>query len=161
MIILGAWHIFRVRRDGGVAVPAPKQRQDDARISRYDLVRREVLFMVIAGVVLLFVSAFFPAPIERPITQTAADVHNARAPWFFLWVQQLLKLGDPFFWGVALPVLLLVVLALLPYILPQASNEELGHWFPRGNRIAQIVMILIAFALIVLTIIFILPVTQT
>jgi len=160
MIILGAWHIFRVRRDGGVAVPPPDQRKDNARISRFDLVQREVLVMVIAGVVLLFISMFFPAPIERPITQATVDVQNERAPWFFLWVQQLLKLGDPFFWGVAFPIVLLGVLAILPYILPQPGEEELGRWFPRGNRLAQIVTIIIAFAITLLTILFLIPTTQ-
>jgi quinol-cytochrome oxidoreductase complex cytochrome b subunit/mono/diheme cytochrome c family protein len=160
MVILGGWHIFRVRRDGGVAVPPPNQRQDDTRIPRFDLVRREVLFMVLAGVVLLFVAVFFPAPIERPITQAIVDVHNTRAPWFFLWVQQLLKLGDPFVWGVAVPAILLLVLALLPYVLPQARDDELGRWFPRGNQLAQIIMILIALALIILTIVFITPTTK-
>ncbi len=160
MIVLGAWHIFRVRRDGGVAVPPPDQRTDNARISRFDLVRREVLVMLIAGVVVLFVSVFFPAPIERPITQAIVDIHNARAPWFFLWVQQLLKWGDPFFWGVALPVILLIVLAVLPYILPQTSNAELGRWFPRGNRLAQLIVIVITLAIIILTIIFLIPTTQ-
>ncbi|HSA99423.1 MAG TPA: cytochrome b N-terminal domain-containing protein, partial [Anaerolineales bacterium] len=76
MIVLGAWHIFRVRRDGGVAVPPPDQRLDHVRISRFDLVRREVLVMVIAGVVLLLVSTLFPAPIERPSTQTAVNIEN-------------------------------------------------------------------------------------
>jgi len=164
MIILGAWHIFRVRRDGGVAVPPPDQRKDNARLSRFDLVRREVLVMVIAGVFLLFISVFFPAPLERPITQATVDMgvnaHNARAPWFFLWVQQLLKLGDPFFWGVALPVILLIVLAILPYTLPQTNENELGRWFPRGNRLAQIIVILITLAVIILTIIFLIPTTQ-
>lgn len=164
MVILGAWHIFRVRRDGGVAVPPPDQRGDNARLSRFDLVRREVLVMLIAGVVLLFVSVFFPAPIERPITQAAiamgTDAHNARAPWFFLWVQQLLKIGDPFWWGVAVPAILLVVLAVLPYILPQSRDDELGYWFPRGNRLAQILVILIAFAVLILTILFLIPTTQ-
>ena len=164
LIFLGAWHIFRVRRDGGVAVPPPCQRQDQARISRFDLVRREVLVMLIAAVLLLFVSTIFPAPIARPITQVAVDMglntHNARAPWFFLWVQQLLKLGDPFFWGVAVPVLLLILLALIPYILPQAKEDEFGRWFPRGNRIAQILILLITLALILLTILAVLPTVQ-
>jgi quinol-cytochrome oxidoreductase complex cytochrome b subunit/mono/diheme cytochrome c family protein len=164
MVILGAWHIFRIRRDGGVAVPPPDQRRDNARISRFDLVRREVLVMLIAGVVLLFVAVFFPAPIERPITQAAiemgTDAHNARAPWFFLWVQQLLKLGDPFWWGVAVPAILLVVLAVLPYILPQSRADEVGHWLPRGNRLAQLLVILIAFAVLILTILFLIPATQ-
>ena len=160
LIILGGWHIFRVRRDGGIAVPPPAQRRDNARISRFDLVRREVLMMVFAGVILLLVSTLFPAPIERPITQAAVDIHNARAPWFFLWLQQLLKLGDPFWWGVAIPGLLLVVLALIPYLLPQASENETGGWFPRGNRLAQMLIILLGLTLILLTILAILPTTQ-
>jgi quinol-cytochrome oxidoreductase complex cytochrome b subunit/mono/diheme cytochrome c family protein len=160
MIILGAWHIFRVRRDGGVAVPPPEQRSDNSRVSRFDLVRREVLVMLIAGVILLFISIAFPAPMERPITQAIVDIENARAPWFFLWVQQLLKLGDPFFWGVAIPVLLLLVMALLPYALPQAHESEYGRWLPRGNRVAQLILILITLTLIILTVLAILPTAQ-
>ena len=164
LIILGAWHIFRVRRDGGIAVPAPDQRLDQARISRFDLARREVLVMLLAAVILLFVSTIFPAPIEQPMTaalmDTGAAMNEARAPWFFLWVQQLLKLGDPFVWGVAAPILLLILLAILPYVLPQAHEHEQGRWFPRGNRMAQIIMILITLILILLTVIAVTPTLQ-
>lgn len=164
MIVLGAWHIFRVRRDGGIAVPPPDQRQDQVRISRFDLARREVVVMLIAAVILLFVSAIFPAPIERPITETVlnmgATADDARAPWFFLWVQQLLTLGDPFVWGVLSPVLLLTLLALMPYVLPQAKEAEFGQWFPKGNRAAQIIIILVTLALIILTVLAITPSIQ-
>ena len=152
-IFLGAWHIFRVRRDGGIAIPAPSHREDNARLSRFDLVRREVRIMLIAGVILLAISFFFPAPIERPIMQAAMDVEGTRAPWFFLWVQQLLKYGDPFLWGVAVPTLALVLVALLPYALPQAKENELGKWFPRRNRIAQVIVVALALAMTILTII--------
>ncbi|MGE5464168.1 MAG: cytochrome b N-terminal domain-containing protein [Syntrophothermus sp.] len=157
VIVLGAWHIFRVRRDGGVALPPASQRTDQARISRFDLVRREVLFMVLAGMILLIISLAFPAPIERPIAQTAVDIENAKAPWFFLWVQQLLKIGQPFLWGVAVPGLLLIFLALLPYLLPQAEEHELGRWFPKGNRIAQILLLAFCVIVILLTILATIP----
>ena len=160
MILLGAWHICRVRRDGGVAVPPRALRTDLARISRFDLLRRELAFMAIASVVLLVIAYVFPAPIERPITQAAVDIENAKAPWFFLWVQQLLKLGSPFLWGVAVPVLLLVVVALFPYILPQADEQEYGRWFPRGNRIAQILIVALVLIVILLTILSTIPTTQ-
>jgi quinol-cytochrome oxidoreductase complex cytochrome b subunit len=160
MIFFGGWHIFRVRRDGGVAVPPPDQRPDQIRVSRYDLVRREVAVMAIAGVVLVVLSIMVPAPIQRPITQTAFDVHDARAPWFFLWVQQLLKYGDPFLLGVALPSAVLVSLAVLPYVLPQANDSEFGRWLPRGNRIAQITLILIGLIVLILTILSVLPTAQ-
>jgi quinol-cytochrome oxidoreductase complex cytochrome b subunit len=160
LVVLAGWHIFRVRRDGGVAVPPPHLRKDNSRISRFDLVRREMLIMLVAGVLLLLIAILVPAPIERPITQASVDLHNARAPWFFLWVQQLLKLGNPFLWGVLTPVLLLVALAAIPYILPQTHESELGQWFPHGNRIAQILLIVIAAIIIILTILAILPTTQ-
>lgn len=151
-IVFGAWHIFRVRRDGGIAVPVPTQREDSTRISRFDLVRREVRILLIASVILLVISFFFPAPIQRPITQATLDITDTRAPWFFLWVQQLLKYGDPFFWGVAIPSLALVLMAFLPYVLPQTQDHEFGKWFPRGNRIAQIIVIVLSLAMIILTI---------
>ncbi len=160
LVSFAGWHIFRVRRDGGVAVPPPQLRKDNGRISRFDLVRREMLIMLIAGLLLLLLAILVPAPIERPITQASVDLHNARAPWFFLWVQQLLKLGSPFFWGVIIPVLLLVALAAVPYILPQSHESEWGQWFPRGNRIAQILLIVIAVTIIILTVLAILPTTQ-
>ncbi|MBN1450453.1 MAG: cytochrome b N-terminal domain-containing protein, partial [Anaerolineales bacterium] len=39
-IILVTWHIFRVRRDGGIAVPPPTQREDNIRINRFVLLKR-------------------------------------------------------------------------------------------------------------------------
>ncbi len=160
MIILAVWHIFRVRRDGGVAVPPPSQRADPTRISRYDLLRREIKVMAIAGVLLLFISMLFPAPIEPPIAQTASENLDARAPWFFLWVQQLLKLGDAFLYGVLAPVLVLLGLAVLPYALPQVADQELGRWFPRGNRIAQVTIIIIVILITILTLVAVMPSTQ-
>ncbi len=151
VIILVIWHAFRVRRDGGIAVPPPAQRQDKSRITRFELLRREVLAMVIAGVVLLLFCLVVPAPIQQPISSTSALSGDSRAPWFFLWIQQLLKLGDPFTWGVLTPVLVIVVLGLLPYVLPNARQDELGRWFPSGNRLGQILAVLILLTILLLT----------
>jgi quinol-cytochrome oxidoreductase complex cytochrome b subunit len=141
------WHIFRTRRDGGIAASRPCR----AYITRFDLLRREVLAMVVAGIVLLLFSALIPAPIDQPISTQTPLGGDSRAPWFFLWIQQLLKLGSPFVWGVLIPVLVVVVLGLLPYILPNARDEELGRWFPRGNRVAQVIAASIVLAVFVLT----------
>jgi quinol-cytochrome oxidoreductase complex cytochrome b subunit/mono/diheme cytochrome c family protein len=149
--ILIAWHAFRVRRDGGIAVPPPIQRQARLRITRFELLRREVLAMIIAGVVLLFFSLIVPAPIGQPIAETSMITSDSSAPWFFLWVQQLLKFGDPFLLGVLTPVLVVIGLGLLPYVLPNARKEELGRWFPTGNRIAQVLTVLVVLVILVLT----------
>ena len=66
--------------------------------------------MTIAAVVLLLFSLIIPAPIEQPISDVSVMTGNSQAPWFFLWVQQLLKFGDPFLLGILIPVLVVVVL---------------------------------------------------
>jgi quinol-cytochrome oxidoreductase complex cytochrome b subunit len=157
MIIAVMWHIFRIRRDGGIAVPPPALRQSDERISRFELVRREMLIMTIAGIVLLLLSIFWPAPITPPLVSAAVDLGSARAPWFFLWVQQLLKLGDPFLLGVMVPLIVLAILTLIPYIFPRPSDSELGRWFSKGGRVAQILIIVLTLILLALTIWAILP----
>ncbi|HEX9595509.1 MAG TPA: cytochrome b N-terminal domain-containing protein [Anaerolineales bacterium] len=151
--ILIGWHAFRVRRDGGIAVPPHPQRADNGRITRFDLLRREVLAMVIAGILLLFIALLLPAPIAQPLSSTGTDLSDSRAPWFFLWVQELLKYGDPFLLGVFTPLLVVLLFGLLPYGLPHAKREKLGSWLPRGNRIAQVLAVIIVLGIIILTII--------
>jgi quinol-cytochrome oxidoreductase complex cytochrome b subunit/mono/diheme cytochrome c family protein len=150
--ILVIWHIFRVRRDGGIAVPAPQERTDNTRITRFELLRREVLAMAVSGVILLLLSLFIPAPIDQPISDSSLTAGDSRAPWFFLWVQQMLNWGDPFLLGVLAPALAVVALGLLPYAFPNAKREDLGRWFPRGNRVAQALAALIILTIFVLTI---------
>ena len=151
-IILLFWHAFRVRRDGGIALPPPHLRVDKERITRNELVRREVLAMLLTGAALILLSAFVSAPIAQPIINVNAISGEARAPWFFLWVQQMLKWGDPFMWGVLVPLMVLAILSLIPYIFLIPADSELGKWFPRSNRSAQIVLAAIALLVILLTI---------
>jgi quinol-cytochrome oxidoreductase complex cytochrome b subunit len=157
MIIAVIWHIFRIRRDGGIAVPPPELRQSEERISRFELLRRELLLMTVAAIVLVLLSIFWPAPITPPLTNTAADLSTTRAPWFFLWLQQLLKFGDPFLLGVVVPLIVLAILILIPYIFPQPSDSELGRWFPKGGRVVQFLIIILTLLIIGLTIWAILP----
>ena len=157
IIILIAWHAFRVRRDGGIAVPPPQLRTDNTRISRNVLVRREVLTMFIVSIVLVLMASFLPAPIAPAMTENPSIAANARAPWFFLWVQQMLKWGDPFIFGVLIPFGLLVLLALIPYIFPKPVDSDIGKWFPKSNRLAQIVVSVIALIVIALTLLSLIP----
>lgn len=154
--ILGAvfviWHLFRVRRDGGIAAPPNGQPLKAGRIDRSELLRREIIAMLITSFALVLLSAFLRAPIALPIRDNVIQLTDARAPWFFLWVQQLLKLGNPFLWGVIIPLLVVLILALIPYVFSQPAETERGRWFPRKGRMAQILVTLIFLTLIVLTI---------
>jgi cytochrome b-561 len=160
MLIAGSlltWHIFRIRRDGGIAVPPPQLRDTPGRISRYDLVRREVAAMLLASAALLLLSLFAPAPIAPAMTSTPAVAGSTRAPWFFLWVQQMLKWGSPFLWGVIVPLAVLLALTLIPYIFSKTAIGELGKWFPRSGRPAQVFFVLIVLSILVLTVLALLP----
>ncbi len=148
-----AWHIFRVRRDGGISSPKISRRESKPRLAREALIRTEVLAMLIAGAALLVLSAVIPAPIDQPLSPRGVLSGDAGAPWFFLWIQETLKLGDPFLWGVAVPLLAVILLGLLPYIFPNVESSELGRWLPKGNRMGQfigMVVIVLLFALTIL-----------
>ena len=153
-IILTVWHVFRIRRDGGIAVPPPTLRSDPNRIDRFELVRREVLAMVIISALLLLLATFFPAPIAPAITGKPSPTAEAQAPWFFLWVQQMLKWGNPLLWGVCVPVGLLSIIALIPFIFPQPDERELGRWFPKSNRVAQGMLALIILFVLILSLLY-------
>jgi quinol-cytochrome oxidoreductase complex cytochrome b subunit len=145
-----AWHIFRVRRDGGISQALPDDGDALApkpdRISRNELVRREAPAMLVVTAILLLLALLFP-----PALGAAGDFSHlpaeAEAPWFFAWVQELLRLGDPFIMGVLIPLGLLALLALLPYVIDR-TERGVGRWFNREGRRAQWLVLSLA-ALIV------------
>jgi len=151
VIILGVWHAFRVRRDGGIAAPPPALRESKKRISRRELLRREALAVLMLSALLILLAAFLPAPLAPAMTDPPTIGEEARAPWFFLWVQQMLRWGDPFILGVLIPLALLAVLALIPYVFPKPADGDIGRWLPRSGRAAQVVVTLIFLGVLTLT----------
>ena len=58
---------------------------------------------------------FYHAPLENHANPQVTPL-GTTAPWYFLWIQGALKLGDKFIWGVAFPSIALGGLAMLPYM---------------------------------------------
>ncbi len=145
------WHLFRVRRDGGIAAPPPSERAGERRISRFELLRREVFAALVVGLALLLWSAFMPAPLAVPLREATVSSADANAPWFFLWVQQLLKFGDPFLLGVLLPFVALLFIGFMPYLFRGVESAEQGSWFPRSGRIVQLSFAILTALLLALT----------
>ncbi len=74
------------------------------------------LFAIIAGTIFLVVWAIiFKAPLEEPANPTWAP-NPAKAPWYFLGLQEMLVYFDPWMAGVVLPGLIVVGLIAIPYI---------------------------------------------
>ena len=149
--IVMVWHLFRVRRDGGISTAPAGQRESHERITRVELLKREVLGIFIGGIILLVLSTFVPAPIAPPIRGSTILAADSSAPWFFLWVQQLLKFGNPFLLGILLPLGIIVFVSAMPYIFRDVKQNELGRWFPRSGRIVQLLFTIIAVVIIALT----------
>lgn len=149
--VLLFWHIFRVRRDGGISAPPPVLRTSAARLPRFELVRREIAAMLWVSSALLLLAILAPAPIAPAITQITGPAINSRAPWFFLWVQQMLQWGSPFLWGILIPLIVLAVLGLIPFVSPKPADAELGRWFPKSNRLAQATFSALLVLVILLT----------
>jgi len=125
-ILLLAVHYYRVARQHGISLPAaveegnltPAARQ--AATQKIDflptLFLRELVVISAALLALLAAAFYF---FEAPLEQHADPFHtplNTQAPWFFLWVQGLLKLGDKTLMGVIVPVLVFLLLAAVPYL---------------------------------------------
>ena len=141
------WHIFRVRRDGGISTPEPRTPD---RITRDDLVRREVVAMLMLAAVLLLLALVFP-PELGPAGEFSQLPDTASAPWFFIWVQQLLRWGDALPMGLLIPIGLVAILCLIPYAIDRRS-AGVGRWFNREGRAAQWVVLVLLTAVLLLTV---------
>jgi quinol-cytochrome oxidoreductase complex cytochrome b subunit len=151
--ILIGWHLFRVRRDGGISHRAPSAatRTDSPgqeRIPRAELVRREAMAALVVSALLLALALLAPPGLGARAV-FAELPPDASAPWFFLWVQQLLRLGDPFLMGVVIPVGALLLLALLPFSLDRRAGG-VGTWFNREGRAVQIVVVALLVSIVAL-----------
>ena len=142
------WHIFRIRRDGGIS--SKKIVKPNKKIKREDLVKKEIIAILLVSILLILLAQFAP-----PGLQSAADFNNipeeAKAPWFFVWIQQLLRSGNALLMGVIIPIVLLTLIVLIPYLLDRSSTG-VGTWFNKEGRIAQIIIILIILGMAGLTI---------
>ncbi len=74
------------------------------------------LFTIIGGTIFLIVWAIlFKAPLEEPANPTWAP-NPAKAPWYFLGLQEMLVYFDPWMAGVVLPGIIVVGLIAIPFI---------------------------------------------
>ena len=80
-----------------------------------NLVYTELMCMIGATVFLVVWAIVFKAPLEEPANPTWAP-NPAKAPWYFLGLQEMLVYFDPWMAGVVLPGVIVVGLIAIPYI---------------------------------------------
>ncbi len=92
-----------------------------------------VLLLGVTLIIFLF-SLIKQAPLET-IANPLVTTDPAKAPWYFMGLQELLEHMHPLLAGVLIPTILVLFLIVLPYMDP--SREGTGVWFSsaRGKRI--------------------------
>src|SRR4051812_28940407 len=96
-------------------IPWEKTESDEKLFTWPDLVYTEMLCMILLTIVMIVWSVVLRAPLEEAANPTSSP-NPAKAPWYFLGLQEMLVYFDPWLAGVVLPTLIIVGLMAIPYI---------------------------------------------
>ncbi len=141
------YHLFRLRVDGGLSRP-PKQAPGPRRfVPKERLFEREIVAGLLILAALFLLALLAPAPLEPPADVTAPP-EVVRAPWFFLWVQTLLRWLPPLWAGVIMPAGVMTLLAALPWLGP---HGRAGVWFHPRRRTIELLFLALAALLLALS----------
>ncbi|MCA9903592.1 MAG: cytochrome bc complex cytochrome b subunit [Anaerolineae bacterium] len=81
-----------------------------------DILTSEIMWIGVTTLILvILVTWFFHAPLESHADPQVTPL-GTTAPWYFLWIQGALKLGDKVFWGIIFPTIAFGFLMLMPYL---------------------------------------------
>lgn len=94
----------------------------------------EAILSLGVTLVLLIMSLFVNAPLEE-IANPNTTTDPAKAPWYFMGLQELLEHGHPTLMAVLMPTLMVLFVFAIPYI--DNDRTGAGVWFNsrRGKRI--------------------------
>ncbi|MGB2676378.1 MAG: hypothetical protein WAN12_04780 [Candidatus Acidiferrum sp.] len=94
------------------------------------LVREAIVFevLIIAMVVL---ALFWDAPLEQ-LANPLLTPNPAKAPWYFLGLQELLHFFPPFVAGILIPTLVLIALIVIPYFHVNVEGKPL--WGEKASK---------------------------
>jgi quinol-cytochrome oxidoreductase complex cytochrome b subunit len=139
MIILMGFHFWRIRRAGGVIVP-DSARDEPMVDTQPNLVAREFVVALVLLSFVLAVSVIFDAPL-RERANPAFSPNPAKAPWYFMGLQELLIHFHPFFAVVVFPATILAGSFWLPYI--RLNDDNHGIWFlsEKGREAGKIALL--------------------
>jgi hypothetical protein len=96
-------------------LPLTEEDRDDRVLVWPDLVYTELICLVLATAALTVWGIVAKAPLEQPANPGYAP-NPAKAPWYFLGLQEMLVYFDPWMAGVVYPGLIIVGLIAMPYI---------------------------------------------
>ena len=113
------------------------------------LVREAIVFELLI-IAMILVALFWDAPLEQ-LANPLLTPNPAKAPWYFLGLQELLHFFPPFVAGILIPTLVVIALIVIPYFNVNVEgralwNEQASKRF--GIVIGVVIALLILLALV-------------
>jgi len=131
------------------AEPVVEADPDEEVMAWPHLLYRELLLLIAVLVALHVVSLLFNAPLEE-IADPTRTPNPAKAPWYFLGLQELVHYSA-FAGGILAPTLFLLMLVLVPYL--DSVPKGIGVWFARERRLANCIFAVFVTLSVLFTII--------
>src|SRR6266576_4024911 len=122
-------------------IPWEKTESDEKLFTWPELVYTEMLCMILLTIVMIVWSVVLRAPLEEAANPTSSP-NPAKAPWYFLGLQEMLVYFDPWLAGVVLPTLIIVGLMAIPYI---DTNPRGNGYFTFRERKWEISVFILGF----------------
>src|ERR1700747_363641 len=110
------------------------------------LLIREAMALQVLLIGMVLVALFWDAPLEHLATPLLTP-NPAKAPWYFLGLQELLHFFPPFVAGILIPTLVVIALIVIPYFNVNIEGRALWAYHPAQHlrTILIVVLILLAF----------------
>jgi quinol-cytochrome oxidoreductase complex cytochrome b subunit len=143
MFLFLALHLWRIRKDGGLAVsPAicPKESPAITVPIWPHLILREVVVALVTTAVFCLLAGWFSAPLGAP-----PDFHipsnPEKSPWYFLGIQEMVSYSA-LVGGVLFPAVFFAGLVVLPLV--DNENQGLGQWFANslGRKVVLVSVVI-------------------
>lgn len=121
-----------VRGEGPMVGKGP----DDTVFSFPIVLLLEIILLLGVTLLIFLFSLIKHAPLET-IANPLVTTNPAKAPWYFMGLQEMLEHMHPLVAGVLIPTILVLFLIAVPYI--DHARENAGVWFStaRGKRIVR------------------------
>ena len=196
VLFLFSWHMWRVRKDGGLACvdrlsleqkaekAAPvkvktysllgltrgRTAQVETALVDYDrhtvpsspnLTKRLLVVTLVTVLVVSVLAVLLPTPLEEAANPKVTP-NPAKAPWYFLWLQELVTdttfhigsftINGALLGGIVIPGLLVLAAVVWPYF-DRTPVSAIGVWFARVRTRQNLVFLAVVVLILVLTIV--------
>jgi quinol-cytochrome oxidoreductase complex cytochrome b subunit len=141
LLWLMSLHFWRVRKDGGVVIPRAPGGPAEQKVGRVVTIPHLVVRELVVALVLLAVLLLWAMVVNAPLEALASPDQSpnpAKAPWYFMGIQELLLHFHPLVAALVIPLLALGALSILPYL--DADLDSVGIWFRshKGRRMGLV-----------------------